>query len=191
MVLRFFYLNAHYRSPLDFDPARTLEEAREAYARLALPAGRIADLLDGFGPDHPGAELSPDLSDASESLEETLDATLANDFNSREAIALLFGWTRRLTEELPRLGTYSSGALEELAGPYRWGEEVLGLFVRPPGSRKGAWEALVPLLIEARARARARGDFAEADRIRDELKANGVRLEDGASGTRWEPSGAS
>jgi cysteinyl-tRNA synthetase len=45
---------------------------------------------------------------------------------------------------------------------------------------------VVPVAIAARARARARGDYAEADRIREELLAAGVRLEDGSSGTRWE-----
>jgi cysteinyl-tRNA synthetase len=190
MVLRFFYLNAHYRSPLDFDPAHTLDEAKEAYSRLALPAERIGEIRERRGEDFPGGELPEDLADAAEQLLEKLDAALSNDFNTREAIALLFGWTRRLSEDLSRLESYSSEALEELLGPYRWGEEVLGLFVRPPGSRMGAWEAVVPLLIEARARARSRGDFAEADRIRDALTAKGIRLEDGAAGTRWEFVGA-
>ena len=189
MVLRFYYLNAHYRSPLEFDPPRTLDEAKEAYARLALPADRIAEALDRRAEDAAGADLPDPLADAAEAVEETLDATLANDFNSREVIALLFGWTRRMTEELPRLDAYSSDALEELAGPYRWAEEVLGLFVRRPEGRGGAWANLVPVLLEARARARARGDFAEADRIRDELRGRGIRLEDDASGTRWEFTG--
>ena len=186
MVLRFFYLNAHYRSPLEFDPARTLDEAKEAYARLALPADRIAEVLERVGEEHAGADLPGELADAAEKLEEQLDAALANDFNTREVIALLFGWARRISEELPRLDSYSSEALGELGSPYRWGEEVLGLFVRGPGRRKGAWEAVVPVLLEARARARARGDYSEADRIRDALLARGIRLEDHASGTRWE-----
>jgi len=190
MVLRFYYLNAHYRSPLDFDPARTLDEAREAYARLVLPADRIAEARERLGDAHAGAELPPELGDAAEALVESLDSTLADDFNTREAIALLFGWTRRLTEEIPRLDAYSSEALEALAEPYGWGEEVLGLFVRAPSGRAGAWEAVVPLLVEARNRARARGDFAEADRIRDGLRAKGIRLEDGAGGTRWEFAGS-
>jgi cysteinyl-tRNA synthetase len=188
-VLRFFYLNAHYRSPLEFVRGKSLEEAREAYARLALPADRIAEILERDGPDRTGADLPDDLAQEAEGMVEKLDAALAEDFNTREAIALLFGWTRRLAGELGQLETYSGDALEALAAPYRWGDEVLGLFQRETGGRTGAWAAVVPILIGSRARARARGDFAEADRIRDELKAVGVRLEDDAAGTRWEFAG--
>jgi cysteinyl-tRNA synthetase len=183
--LRLYYLNAYYRSPLVYLPDKSLEEAREAYARLTVVADRIAEILERDGVDRSGAEIPEPLGDEAEQLVEKLDATLAEDFNTREAIALLFGWTRRLAEELPRLEGYSGAALEELAGPYWWGEEVLGLFARAPSASEGAWAALVPVAIEARARARARGDFAEADRIRTELRAVGVELEDHAHGTRW------
>jgi len=183
--LRLYYLNAQYRSPLVYQPGKSLEEAREAYARLTVVAERIAEILERDGPERPGPEIPDPLGEEAEQLVERLDATLADDFNTRESIALLFGWTRRLAEELPRLEGYSGGALEELAAPFRWGEEVLGLFGRPPTGPTGAWAAVVPVVLAARARARARGDYAEADRIRDELRAAGIELEDDSLGTRW------
>ena len=186
MTLRFYYLNAHYRSQLDFDPAKTLAEVREAYARLSQPADRLAELWARGGADRPGEELPPALSEESERRVEALDAALADDFNTREAIALLFAWTRTIQESGLRLDRLSGAALAELRAPYEWGAEVLGLFARTDVGPAGAWAEIVPVAIEARARARSRGDFAEADRIRDALKAVGVRLEDDANGTRWE-----
>jgi cysteinyl-tRNA synthetase len=189
MILRFYYLNAHYRSPVDFLPGTSLEEAREAYARLAQPAERIAELLERDGPGRPGDPIPDELSGSSEDLVEQLDETLADDFRTREAIALLFGWTRRVGELGGGLGHLSGEALGTLAAPYDWGREVLGFFERAPSARAGAWAGVVPILLEARRRARERGDFAEADRIRDELRAAGVALEDGPDGTRWELTG--
>lgn len=186
MVVRFYYLNAHYRSPLEFEPDRTLDEAREAYSRLAGPAGRIAQQSLSAGDDRPGDDLPGGLADEAEALVARLDDVLANDFNTREAIALLFGWTRRVSEEVPRLGRYSSAALEALYEPYAWGEEVLGLFVSPSASGLGPLDGVVAAALAARRRARSRGDYEEADRIRDELRAAGVELEDDATGTRWK-----
>jgi cysteinyl-tRNA synthetase len=185
-VLRFYYLNVHYRSPLDFVPGKSLEEAREAYARLSGPAVRIAELLERDGPDRAGDPLPEALASAAETLVEQLDATLANDFDTREAIALLFGWTRRLSELGTGFANLSGDALDSLAQPYRWAEETLGFFARDSAARTGAWSVAVPLLLAARARARKRGDFAEADRIRNDLRAAGIKVEDQGDEARWE-----
>lgn len=185
-VLRFYYLNAHYRSPIDFLPGTSLEEAREAYARLSVPADRIDELLERDGPERAGDPLPEELGNSAEALVEQLDTTLADDFNTRESIALLFGWTRKVSELGEGITHLSGEALTALAAPYRWGQETLGFFERASSGRSGGWTSVVPLLLEARARARERGDFAEADRIRDALRAVGVRVEDGADGPRWE-----
>ncbi|MCI4345080.1 MAG: cysteine--tRNA ligase, partial [Thermoplasmata archaeon] len=86
-VLRFYYLNAHYRSPLDFVPGKSLEEAGEAYERLAGPARRIAAAVRSSGSAAEGGELPESVTEASETAVGELDELLADDFNTREAIA--------------------------------------------------------------------------------------------------------
>jgi cysteinyl-tRNA synthetase len=188
-TLRLYYLNAHYRSPMDFDPDRSLAEAREAHARLRQPLDRIDAILARDGPEREGAEPSEALLREAGALVERLDATLADDFNTREAIALLFGWTRRLSERPELLEPISGAGLRALRAPYDWASEVLGVFETDAPTGEG-WGPVVEVALGARGRARARGDFAESDRIRDELRAVGIEVEDASSGPRWKASRA-
>jgi cysteinyl-tRNA synthetase len=183
-VLRFFYLNAHYRSPLEFEDGKSLPGAQEAYATLSGPALRLAEAAGKA----PGTTALPEeVAQASDELVERLDELMADDFRTREVLAELFGWSRTVNGWLPKLGELDEAGREALAAPYRWAQEVLGL-LEPPTSERSAELAVGPALA-ARTRARARGDFAEADRIREELKAAGIVVEDGADGPRWRPTG--
>jgi cysteinyl-tRNA synthetase len=186
-VLRFYYLNAHYRSPLDFAPGKSLEEAGEAYERLAGPARKLSAAVRGAVAGSGDHELPAELVEAGTVAVQELDDLLADDFNTREAIARLFVWSKTVAEWLPELSHLSPAALATLESPYRWAAELLGLFgpTAEPDARDGALAALVSASIEARQAARQRGDFAEADRIRTELGRAGVRLEDHGSETSW------
>ncbi len=183
--LRFFYVNTQYRSPVEFEAERSLVEATEAYRRLGLPLERLEQALTAGGVDKTGTEAPEALLDDAGALVERLDETLSEDFDTRGAIALLFGWSRQLAEHVDAFEGWSGASLERVRAPYDWAREVLGLFedLAPVSSQSSA--AVVEAALAARARARARGDFAEADRIRDELAGAGVVVEDGAGGTRW------
>ncbi|MCI4338433.1 MAG: cysteine--tRNA ligase, partial [Thermoplasmata archaeon] len=161
-TLRFFYLNAHYRSPLDFEAGKSLEEAREALARVRRPLERIREELRRAGNEREGPELPEALASAAAALPGQLDDALAEDFNTREAIALLFGWARTLGEHSPAWSDLSSESLELLAEPFRWAEVVLGLFGGEAAPVGRVLSGAVETALAARRRARGRGDFAEA-----------------------------
>jgi cysteinyl-tRNA synthetase len=178
-------VNALYRSPLEFVKGKSLEEAREAYERLADPYRKIHEVLATQGMERSGREIPAELAQASANCVDAMDAAMAEDFNSREAVARLFEWVTAVQSAMPHLNALSGTAVNSLNAPFRWAQEVLGLFEEGPVAMTEGWNRVVEVAIAARARARGRGDFVEADRIRDELARVGVRIEDRSDGTHW------
>ncbi|HYK92746.1 MAG TPA: cysteine--tRNA ligase [Thermoplasmata archaeon] len=186
MPLRLYYLNVHYRSPLDYVPGKSLEEAVEAYERLMQPWRPLAAELEAAGLDRPGSELPEDVAEASNDALATMDDSLADDFNSRESLARLFTYGRGLVEWTHRLESLSSTALIQLAAPFRWAEEVLGIGLEATASALAARVApVVEVALDARRRARSRGDYAEADAIRAALLSAGIAVEDHGERATW------
>lgn len=167
-VLRFFILRAHYRSPLNYSDQH-LEDARQALTRLYTALR---------GVDTPTTAI-----DWNQPFPSRYQAALDDDFNTPEAFAVLFD----LANEVNRTKSIeSAGLLKVLAG-------LLGLLQRPPevflqgaaSPTEGYTPEAIERLIQNRLDARKSKNFAEADRIRNELTDNGIILEDSAQGTTW------
>ena len=165
-ALRFLYLRTHYRSPLNFAESQLLE-SRQALARLYTALKGAPAPADG-------------AIDWSEPFAAGFKAAMDDDFNTPEAVAVLFDLAREIGKGRAEL----MPALRALGG-------VLGLLQRDPVSflQSGPGETLpdaeIRRRIEARLAARKRKDYAEADRIRAELDAAGIVLEDAAAETTW------
>jgi cysteinyl-tRNA synthetase len=169
-VLRFFLARSHYRSQISFSP-RMIEEARASLTRL-YTALRAAPA--------PAAPVDWDEPHARRFAE-----AMDDDFNTAQAVAVLF----EMAAELNR------GPTPALAAQMRALGGLLGLLQREPdeflkgglaAAQAGALDdTMIARQIEARTAAKARRDYPEADRIRQDLLQQGVVLEDGPGGTTW------
>ena len=172
-VVRLALLSAHYRQPLDWS-VDVLDESKRKLARLYNALRKV----QGWQDDWADAELDADFV-----------AALDDDINTPRALAALFA----LAKEINRLG--AGGEALQLARTLRASGAVLGLLDGDPAAWAASDDspdvdaAAIDALLEQRTAARAAKDFAAADRIRDELAAMGVVIEDSPDGPQWRLAG--
>ncbi|MGF6693022.1 cysteinyl-tRNA synthetase [Metapseudomonas resinovorans] len=169
-VVRYLLVSSHYRSPINYSE-ESLKEAKGALERFYHALRGLPDAAPAGG----------------EAFVERFAAAMDDDFNSPEACAVLFEMVR----EVNRLRDGDLPAAAALAAQLKTLGGLLGVLQLEPDDflRAGAEgkvdAAEVERLIQARLQARAEKNWAESDRIRDQLSAMGVVLEDGKGGTTW------
>ncbi|MGJ7461608.1 cysteine--tRNA ligase [Halomonas sp. MA07-2] len=170
-VVRYLLLASHYRSAINYAPEsllearKSLERFYNSLERLALEEGTIDDRF-----------------------ESRFVAAMDDDFNTPEALSVLFDLARELNrarKESPEQAPALAAELRRLGG-------ILGLLQQDPASFLKAGASELPLSeeeiqakIDARAAAKKARDFAAADGLRDELAALGIILKDAREGTTW------
>ncbi len=161
-VVRFFIVRAHYRSQLNYSDAH-LEDAKAALTRLYTALKSVS---------------GPATVDWNEPHAKRFKEAMDDDFNTAEAVAEL-----QKLANLANTGDAKAGPQLKALGA------VLGLLQRDPQAflqgGSGPADQDIQSKIDARLAARKAKNYAEADRIRKELEASGVILEDGAAGTTW------
>lgn len=179
-TIRFFILSSHYRSPVNFSDS-ALKEAQTSLTRLYQALKSVESLTQ------PAGEIDKPP------FETPFNQAMCDDFNSAGAVSILFSLAREINKAV-NLETAEGNAqalalatlLKDLAQPLN----ILQLnptdFLQAKvGETTGLSDSEIEAFIEARKQAKADKDFAKADQIRSDLKAQGVELEDGKNGTTW------
>ena len=177
-ALRYLLLSAHYRKQLNFT-FTGMQQAEEALRRLVDCLDRLAAVSRGGA----HAALQQSAADARQSF----DAALSDDLNTSAALASMFDLVRVVNTAIDQgqVGREDVTMLEEV---FQHFDDVLGVMAlrRTEDREPPIPEAEIQAAIEARHAARRARNFAEADRIRDDMAARGILFEDSAQGTRWK-----
>ncbi|MCP4790069.1 MAG: cysteine--tRNA ligase [Gammaproteobacteria bacterium] len=175
-VVRYLLTASHYRSQIDYSED-SLIEAQSALERF------YTALLDV-----PALDEVDEKSDFISRFNHAMD----DDLNSREALAVLFD----LAREINRLKREDVSSAAPLAAQLKYLGNVMGLllqdpvdFLRGQADEGGLTDTQIDSLVAQRNQAKADKDFTRADAVRDELKNQGIVLEDSRSGTRWRREG--
>jgi cysteinyl-tRNA synthetase len=186
-ALRLYLLGTHYRNPLEFADERVGETGR-ALARLRSLKDE-ADRIAARGTPAPGPDGG--LFEQVAAQRARFEAAMDDDFNTPQALGVLFDLTHQLhaAREQVAQGAVGAGAFLMGVGELVMLSQVLGLL--ETGSRRSTaidpqLKAKVESLVYLRQEARRQRDFAEADRLRAELVRLGVVLEDTRDGTTWK-----
>ena len=177
MVIRFFILQAHYRSTVDFS-SEALEAAEKGLQRLQEAYARLLKL-------QAGKETTVEVAGIRQRCQEAMD----DDLNTPFVIAALFDSARAINTVWDGKGTISETDLNELRAVWKtYAIDILGLRLEEQSADEGkqqAFNGAIDLLLGIRLQAKQNKDWATSDKIRNELTALGFQIKDTKDGFEW------
>lgn len=177
-VIRYFLISAHYRSPINYS-VDIIEQCKNALERLYTCRESLDFALENA--DNPAGDNDSELISLFDSRKNEFIAAMDDDLNTADAIAALFELTKDINTNV--LGKDASKAVcERAAAVFDELCDVLGLLYN---RKENTLSSDIEALIEKRQEARKNKDWATADKIRDELKAQGIILKDTPQGVTW------
>lgn len=177
-VIRYFLISAHYRSPINYS-VDIIEQCKNALERLYTCRESLDFALENA--DDPAGDNDSELISLFDSRKNEFIAAMDDDLNTADAIAALFELTKDINTNV--LGKDASKAVcERAAAVFDELCDVLGLLYN---RKENTLSSDIEALIEKRQEARKNKDWATADKIRDELKAQGIILKDTPQGVTW------
>lgn len=175
MAVRFFMLQAHYRSPLDFSN-EALQAAEKGLKRLLKARQLLSELA------HQSGTVDKATDEQIRILGEACYRQMSDDFGTPQTIATLFELSAKINALHQKQLFISADTFAYLKDTFvQLVDDVLGL-VSEKKDDSQLTDSLVRLLIDTRRQAREKKDFATSDQIRDQLAAMGVQLKDEKSG---------
>ncbi|MBP1631044.1 MAG: cysS [Bacteroidetes bacterium] len=174
MTIRFFILQAHYRSTLDFSN-EALQAAEKGLKRLLEAHKNISKI-------NPSKECTVDI----KSIEDKCMEAMCDDFNTPIVISYLFEAATIINKIIDSHEKINQENLDKLKSFLDvWINDILGIKGEQNSDMMPTIDGLVKMIIELRADARANKDWAKSDELRDKLAALGVKIKDGKEGVTW------
>jgi len=175
MTIRFFILQAHYRSTLDFSN-EALQAAEKGLDRLMKAVETLSKIS-------PSSASTVDVAD----LEQRVTESMNDDLNTPLVIAALFDWVRIINQIYEGQQTISAADLEKLRALVKTVvSEILGLRDEKGADANDLVAPLVEMLLDMRMQAKDNKDWTTSDRIRDRMTEIGIRVKDRKDGYDWE-----
>ena len=174
MTIRFFILQAHYRSTVDFS-SEALVASEKGLARLMEAYERLQKL-------QAGKETTVEVA----GLRERCEEAMCDDLNTPIVISHLFEAAKAINTVSDGKGTISEADLVELKEVFKlFIEDILGLQTESGSGSNEAYKKAIDLLLEMRLEAKRNKDWATSDKIRNELTALGFAIKDTKDGFEW------